>query len=130
MSQVRREMKRLCREARHQLGCDLDRSGRSMGRVGLSYARHHPTLLLGGGALLGTAIVAWFRRPRQKVVFVQTAESPKPVRVKKPAANSAWKTVLKSAVRMWLIDKMAGAMSDKGAGADEGAPEMEHAGAA
>jgi len=62
MTDVRHELDKLSRECWGKLGQDVKCTSNSMGRVGLSYARRHPALLLGGGALLGLGVVLWMNR--------------------------------------------------------------------
>jgi hypothetical protein len=101
MNSARRELDRMSYETWGQLVSDVKTGGKSMGRVSLSYARHHPALLLGGGALLGLAAVSMFARKKP---------DPAPAAAAPPAKASrkpAWTGLLMNVGKMWLLDTLA-----------------------
>jgi hypothetical protein len=63
---ARQELDRLCSESWVRFGHDLRATGQSMGRIGLSCARRHPALLLGGGALLAFGATMWLTRGKRR----------------------------------------------------------------
>lgn len=68
MNRARRELDRLCAQARRDLGADVTRSVRRLGQVGVAGAKKHPFLVLAAGGLLAALAVARFRRPAPAVV--------------------------------------------------------------
>jgi len=106
MSSARHELDRLSSQAWGQLATDCKSASRSMGRVGLSYARRHPALLLGGGALLGAGAVAWFAHPKSKhpsQTDEPIAPSDQPRKKLSNTKNALMHTVKKMA-GMWIAD--------------------------
>src|SRR6185503_13651280 len=104
MDSARRELDRMSDEAWGQLARDLKTGSRSMGRVGLSYARRHPALLLGGGALLGLAPGPYSKRSKPAPAAAPAAAAVAlPVKaVKKPA----WQGLVTKFVSMWIMDTL------------------------
>ena len=126
MTSAREEMRLMSRGARRDLARNFHNANKSMGRVGLSYARRHPALLLGGGALLGAAVVAWIKRPRtpdqDEAQTVQISPAPEN---EKQQRRGTWSVLLKSALRMWLVDHLAGMLAEKDAVAGAGVAARE-----
>jgi hypothetical protein len=102
MSTARRELDRMSDQAWGLLAKDVQTASRSMGRVGLSYARRHPALLLGGGALLGAGVVAWFNRSRRGAKSTASVEAPALPKAKH--VMHAVAPILKNMARMWIVD--------------------------
>jgi hypothetical protein len=102
MSTARRELDRMSDQAWGLLAMDVQTAGRSMGRVGLSYARRHPALLLGGGALLGAGVVGWFNRSRRRAKSPESVEAPTLPKAKH--VMHAVAPILKNMARMWIVD--------------------------
>lgn len=115
MNSARSQLDEMSYEAWSQLASDLKGASRSMGRVGLSYARRHPALLLGGGALLGALAVNAFRGKKPQPITIATdqgpiavAAAPKKKSAKKPTASKHMlSSILMNAARIWLVDFLA-----------------------
>ena len=130
---ARNELDRLCNESWVRFGHDLKATGHSMGRIGLSCARRHPALLLGGGALLAFGATMWLtrgkRREKHERELAQERADRREGEVRhengsgdrtdadrrKPAKASltqhfAWGAVskiLQNAARMWLVQQLS-----------------------
>jgi len=125
---ARSELDEMCRETRNEFALAVKTTSNSMGRVGLSFARRHPALLLGGGALLGFAAVQLLPRGKKKrspaelaregarevdghehVAASPEAQSRKAEGPSKSVhfATGAAVRILKSAARMWLLEHLS-----------------------
>jgi hypothetical protein len=123
MDSARRELDRLSYEAWGQLARDLKTGSKSMGRVGLSYARRHPALLLGGGALLGLAAVAYFKRSKPAPTSAAPAVAAPAVRV---PSKPAWQGLLTKIISMWIMDTLASEFRVEQEKRAEGDTDGEH----
>jgi hypothetical protein len=129
---AKHELDRLSRESWKALAHDLKAASNSMGRVGLSCARRHPALLLGGGALLGFGAVMFLTRGKRAERSIRAdarreaaerdaadravhrapsteEEGHKQARASKSPrlASAAVVRILKSAARMWLVEHLS-----------------------
>ncbi len=124
---ARQEMDQMCRATWNELGHDLKATSNSLGRVGLSWARRHPALLLGGGALLGFGAVTLMTRGQQHVrarssgaavsesetnddrqrLVEQRAHQPAKPSKSAHLASGALMHILKNATRMWLLEHLS-----------------------
>jgi hypothetical protein len=134
---ARQELDRLCNESWVLFGQELRGTGRCMGRIGLSSARRHPALLLGGGALLAFGATMWLTRDKRHKAREEALRSDHDGELehggdgahlradggdgraraarKKPQQDSAARhfamgavtKILKNAARMWLLQQLS-----------------------
>jgi len=115
MNRARRELDRMSAEAWRELGDDVQRTGGRLKRVGSAYAKKHPIIVLGGGALLA-AVAAW-RLVRPSRVVVAGGGGFKKLR------GIAWKLLRVGGVGLAHAFSMASGPAEKpGAGNSNGGP--------
>src|SRR5689334_15907388 len=127
------ELDRMCREVRSELVREIKATSNSMGRIGLSCARRHPALLLGGGALLGFGATLFLTRGRKHVHSRsepahaqaggvderrEASNDQAPRTAAKPSKAASFATgaamrILKSAARMWLLEHLSSHLGEK-----------------
>jgi hypothetical protein len=131
---ARQELDRLCNESWVLFGQELRSTGKCVGRIGLSSARRHPALLLGGGALLAFGATMWLTRDKRHKAREEdhlrehdgelehetdgahsrgdgraraTRKKPAQDSVAKHFAMGAVTKILKNAARMWLLQQLS-----------------------
>lgn len=68
MNRAQRKLDRMSAEAWRELGADVRQVGLHLKQAGSAYAKKHPILVLGGGALLAAIVVWRIIRPAPGVV--------------------------------------------------------------